>query len=42
VARLHAEGRDAPLDVRWRLVDGDGRPITLDLGASKPALRGVS
>jgi hypothetical protein len=32
VARLLADGRDEDLDVRWRLVDGAGRPITLDLG----------
>ena len=31
VADLLAEGRDADLGVRWRLVDGDDRPITLDL-----------
>ena len=27
VARRLALGRDAVLDVRWRLVDGEGRPI---------------
>ncbi len=32
VARLLAGGRDDELGVRWHLVDGDGRPITLDLG----------
>jgi hypothetical protein len=32
VARLLADGRDPDLDVQWRLVDGDGRPIVLDLG----------
>jgi hypothetical protein len=32
VTRLLADGRDAGLDVQWRLVDGDGRPIVLDLG----------
>lgn len=31
VARLLAGGRDEDLGVRWHLVDGDGRPITLDL-----------
>ena len=31
VARLLAGGRDEDLDVRWHLVDGAGRPITLDL-----------
>ncbi len=30
VADLLAEGRDNDLGVRWRLVDGDGRPIPLD------------
>lgn len=30
VARLLADGKDAEIGVRWRLVDGDGRPITLD------------
>jgi hypothetical protein len=33
VARLLADGRDDELGVRWRLVDGDGRPITVDLDA---------
>ncbi len=31
VADLLADGRDDRLDVRWRLVDGEGRPIVLDL-----------
>jgi len=31
VARLLAGGRDEDLGVRWHLVDGDGRPITLDI-----------
>ncbi len=35
VARLLAEGRDQSLGVRWRLVDGEGRPITLDPQAGK-------
>jgi hypothetical protein len=35
VARLLAEGRDEDLDVRWRLVDGDDRPITVDLDMAK-------
>ena len=37
VAALLAEGRDEDLGVRWRLVDGDGRPITLGrrTGASR-------
>ena len=33
VARLLGGGRDEDLGVRWRLVDGDDRPITLDLEA---------
>jgi hypothetical protein len=35
VAGLLAAGQDAALGIRWRLVDGDDRPITLDLGARK-------
>jgi hypothetical protein len=31
VARLLGGGRDDNLGVRWRLVDGEDRPITLDL-----------
>jgi hypothetical protein len=30
VVALLAEGRDETLGVRWRIVDGDGRPIVLD------------
>ncbi len=30
VAGLLAEGQDAKLDVRWRLVDGGGRPLELE------------
>ena len=30
VSALLAEGRDDDLGVRWRLVDGDGRPIAVD------------
>ena len=30
IAELLAEGRDERLGVRWRLVDGEGRPIVLD------------
>ena len=30
VAELLAEGRDEALGVRWRIVDGDGRPIVID------------
>jgi hypothetical protein len=30
VAALLADGADRDLGVRWRLVDGDDRPITLD------------
>lgn len=33
VADLLAEGRDNELGVRWRLVDGDGRPISIDVDA---------
>jgi hypothetical protein len=33
VARLLAGGRNDDLGVRWHLVDGDGRPITLDIDA---------
>ncbi len=32
VARLLADGRDADLEVGWRLVDGEGRPIVVDVG----------
>jgi inactivated superfamily I helicase len=32
VAALLADGRDDDLGVRWRLVDDDGRPITIDVG----------
>ena len=35
VADLLADGRDDRLDVRWRLVDGDGRPIVLDRGSRR-------
>ena len=33
VADLLADGRAADLGVRWRVVDGDGRPVVLDSGA---------
>lgn len=33
VADLLVDGRDNGLGVRWRLVDGDGRPIPLDTDA---------
>jgi hypothetical protein len=33
VARLLADGRDEGLGIRWRLVDGDDRPISIDLDA---------
>jgi hypothetical protein len=33
IADLLADGRDNGLGVRWRLVDGDGRPIPLDTDA---------
>lgn len=35
VAELLADGRDDRLDVRWRLVDGEGRPIVLDRPAGR-------
>ncbi|MFI5226574.1 MAG: hypothetical protein ACHQ3P_07865 [Candidatus Limnocylindrales bacterium] len=34
VARLLADGRDADLEISWRLVDGEGRPIVVDAGRS--------
>jgi hypothetical protein len=33
VAGVLVDGRDTELGVRWRLVDGDGRPIPLDVDA---------
>lgn len=37
IARLLVAGQDAVLGVRWRLVDGDDRPIVLDLaGLDRP------
>ena len=33
VARLLVDGRDEGLGIRWRLVDGDDRPISIDLDA---------
>jgi hypothetical protein len=35
VAELLADGRDERLGVRWRLVDGDGRPIVLDRASGR-------
>jgi hypothetical protein len=35
VVQLLATGRDEDLGVRWRLVDGEDRPITVDLDAAK-------
>ena len=35
VAELLAEGRDERLGVRWRLVDGEGRPIVLENGGRR-------
>ena len=32
VAEMLADGRDEDLGVRWRLVDGDGRPIRIETG----------
>lgn len=43
IAAALADGRDEGLDVRWRLVDGDGRPIVLDTrrrGSSRAAKGG--
>jgi hypothetical protein len=37
VAGLLAGGRDEDLSVRWRLVDGDDRTITVDLEAAEPS-----
>jgi hypothetical protein len=34
VARLLADGRDEALGVRWRIVDGDGRPIVIERTAT--------
>jgi hypothetical protein len=31
VAELLADGRDDELGVRWRIVDGDGRPILIEV-----------
>lgn len=36
IAGALLDGRDEELGIRWRLVDGAGRPITLDLGAMDP------
>lgn len=36
VARLLADGRDAALGIRWRLVDGDDRPIGPVLAVREP------
>ena len=36
VAELLVAGRDEDLGVRWRLVDGEDRPITIDLDAAEP------
>jgi hypothetical protein len=36
VAGLLVAGRDEDLGVRWRVVDGDDRPITIDLDAAEP------
>jgi len=37
LARLLADGTDEDLGVRWRLVDGDGRSITLDVSPESPS-----
>jgi hypothetical protein len=36
VTELLAQGRDEDLGVRWRVVDGDDRPITIDPDAAEP------
>lgn len=36
IAEILVDGRDDELGVRWRLVDGEGRPITVDLDAADP------
>jgi hypothetical protein len=36
VADLLVAGRDDDLGVRWRLVDGEDRPITIDLDTAEP------
>lgn len=41
IAATLAEGRDEGLDVRWRLVDGDGRPIVLDTGRRRTSRAGT-
>jgi hypothetical protein len=30
IVALLADGRDDELDVRWRIVDGEGRPILIE------------
>ena len=42
VARLLADGRDADLEISWRLVDGEGRPIVVDVGRSTKRKRTAS
>jgi len=37
LARLLADGSDEDLGVRWRLVDGDGRGITLEISPEAPS-----
>jgi hypothetical protein len=37
VAEMLADGRDEDLGVRWRLVDGDGRPIRIEPGRGQSA-----
>jgi len=39
IIELLVEGRDDDLGVRWRLVDGDGRPIVVDTRAVRRARR---
>jgi hypothetical protein len=40
IVNLLVEGRDDSLGVRWRLVDGDGRPITIDAPGTRRRRRG--
>jgi hypothetical protein len=40
VAQLLADGRDEELGVRWRIVDGDGRPILIDVPKRRGTNRG--
>jgi hypothetical protein len=39
VVELLVDGRDDDLGVRWRVVDGDGRPILVDVRALRRGRR---